>query len=186
MPLTTETELDFEPIDTGDMSEIPPDLPKGEWVGSCVVTPKVTQKGAPMLMLKWTAEEDNTGENADQVGNSAPDFLTFMGANDPNAKWSKMAVKALCEAYEIDLPDTSSLKDGSFASLEPFVEALESTKRVFWTTVEKNRKDGTNQTKIHYTQPGKKLKVEEGEGEEDEKPKAKAHTNGAPKKKVKK
>ena len=169
MPLDLNTVIEMVPVDTGDMTDIPPDLPPGAWIGTITVKNTSTKaKKEPMLILNFTAEEALTDGNEDFAGAKAAVFLVFKSEHDPSSKFGKIEVKKLCDAYDIEPPDSSSLLDGSFTSLQPFVEALEETKRPFWTTIDTDKTTGEKRTKIHYTEPGKKLKAVKREEEEEE------------------
>lgn len=169
MPLDLENSMNFTPVTTGDMSDIPADLPEGEWMATCKVTNKPTSKDSfPMLILQFTAVEDLDGSNADKVGMSASDFITFFPEQHAGAKMGKLRVKSLCEGFKIDLPDTTTLAEGTWDSLAPFVEELEGQQWHLWTTVYADKKTGEKRTQIHYSEPGKALKPAAPEEEETE------------------
>jgi hypothetical protein len=169
MPLDLDTVIEMVPVDTGDMTDIPPDMPAGAWIGTITVKNTSTkEKKQPMLILNFTAEEALSDGNEDFTGSKAAVFLVFKPEHDPASKFGKIEIKKLCDAYDIDPPDTSSLPDGNFTSLQPFVEALEDTKRPFWTTIETDKSTGEKRTKIHYTEPGKKLKAVKRDDDEEE------------------
>jgi hypothetical protein len=158
MPIDTNATLQMTPVDTGDMSEIPPDLPAGEWDGTIEVKASKTSKDSyPMLIIELTTTQAYGDGGENYVGARATEFCTFFPETHKASKMSKLRVKALCEAAGLDLPDTSSLAEGSFSSLEPFVDALESNQIHFWTTTEADKKTGEVRTRIHFTQPGAKL-----------------------------
>jgi hypothetical protein len=190
MPLDLEQTIEMTPVETGDMSEIPPDLPDGEWVGSFVCKASHTSeaKGSyPMLVIDAIAEEANTEGNEDAVGAKATQMVCFFPANHSGAKMSKIRLKQLCEAYEIDPPDTSSLAENppTWESLVPFVEALESQKRLFWTKNVPDKKTGENRTELFFMKPGSKVRAPAPDDDAPAKP-AKTlakKTNGAAAKK---
>ena len=171
MPLDLEKQMNFSPVETGDMTEVPPDLPVGHWTARCVVKPVVgkPEKGSyPGLILEWEATEDLKGGNESFVGASSSDYIGLYPAEDQRAKMQKVKTKQLCDGLNIAPPDTSSLADGTLASLVPFVEELEGSLYQIWTTVETD-KEGVSRTRIHYTAPGGgALKPKTKKDDEDE------------------
>lgn len=182
MPL--DKSLQFTPVETGNMTEVPPDLPAGHWNASITVKNGV-KDGLAYMFVQFTAQEDLTGENGNYVGSSASKYIAFYPEADSRSKMSKQECKTMSEAWP-DLPelDTSGLAEGDWSSLEPWVEALEAGQREIWTTVTED-KQGIARTKIFVAEPGKKLtRLTPAETEEEgEKPKAPAKkTNGKGKK----
>ena len=181
MPIDTSAVIEMAPVVTGDMGDIPPDLPEGEWDGTIeVVKAGPNSKGNAMLTLKFTPLQAYGDTDSEAVGRSTVDWYVFYPANHEQSKNSKRKIKALCEAAKIDLPDTSSLEEGNFSSLVPFAEALEANQIHFFTSVQKDKNSGEAQTRIHFSKPGKKLEAAPVEDEEDEKPAKKAAPSKAP------
>ena len=185
MPL--DKSLNFTPVETGKMTEIPPDLPAGHWEVSIKVKNNVSADGIPRIFLEYTAQADLTGEHDEFVGASCSEMIGFYPASDgQRAKMSKIRVKAICEAWpDVPEPDTESLASGDWSSLEPFVEALEANQREIWTSLAKPDKNGIVRTNIHQTEPGKKLQLAPQEPEEEEDKPSKSKTNGHTAKKSK-
>ena len=97
--------LEFAPIDTGDLTELPPDAPDGEWVA--VLKPKagLNKEGLPRIILEWTLEEACTDGNEDFVGGTVTDwFLVFYPARHKNSKNGRRNLRAVCDACEVEVP----------------------------------------------------------------------------------
>jgi hypothetical protein len=182
--------VQFQPIDTGDMNEIPPDLPPGEWTAKCSVKRAATTKDKyPMLVLEWKTTEDLTGDNEDQVGQRASDLITFFPSNHKATRIFRQRLKAMCDVLGVDVPNGGSLAKGSWDDLEDFISALEGLSATIYTTVEARKDTGELVTKVRYTKPGGSLALQAAavtEEEEDETPKKPAPRlgpNGRPLKK---
>ena len=163
---------DFTPIDCGDMSEIPPDLPAGKWIALCAVKKAKTQKeGFPMLVLEWHTESvaDDSEENEQYVGARASDFVTFFPANHKASRMSRLRLKQMCDALKIDPPAVTRIQ--SWADLDGFVDSLEGLKAEIYTSVEVRKDTGAKVTKVTYTPPGRKLDL--SAPPDDEAPKGK-------------
>jgi hypothetical protein len=190
----SEKTMEFTPIDTGDMSEIPPDAPAGSWTASAAVTKSKTSKdGYPMLKVEWTLETA-TGDNAD--GNEAfegarvTDFVVFFPATHRGAKMSRLRLRSICEALQCELPKTDSLSKGSWSDVMPFIADLDGAKTAIYTVVSENKETGEKQTQVRYQDPTKpRVRAEkpDADDEEDEEPKpvTKLGPNGRPLKKKK-
>lgn len=168
MPL--DTTLEATQVTVGRLDEIAPDLPVGAWTGTVVVKNRVNDAGFHQLILEWTAEESQTDDDTG-VGGTVAEFITF----SPGAlKMAKQRIKSLCETYQIEVPDGSSLENGRIEGLEPLVEALESEKHQFWTTHKVAKDTGEIRVNVHCTEPGKKLALVE-----EEEPAPRPRANGA-------
>lgn len=178
MPLDLEKQIEMVPVTTGDMSDIPPDMPDGHWRGAVEVTNGAgkPEKGSyPMLTIKWSGDEALSEGNEDKIGLSARSWIVIYPQGHANEKRFKQTVKEMADLYP-DLPpfDTSSLSQDppSFESLGPWVEAFESETREFWTFNQKTN-TGEMMTNIRFRQPGKKVEVASvEETEEEDKPAA--------------
>src|ERR1700690_764265 len=181
MPYDPNLTIEMTPVDSGDMSDIPPDLPVGAWLGPFTIKCTKTGENAknpnlPMLILEATAEEAETAGNEDYAGGKTADFFVVYPDKHAQSKNSKVKFKKLCEAYELGMPDTSSLAEDppNFSSMADWIEQVESESRRFFTTVTKDKSSGEKRTQLHYTEPGQKLQRAETEEEETPAPKAKA------------
>ncbi len=170
--------VQFTPVNTGDMQEIPPDLPAGEWEATCSVKKLKTAKdGYPMLCLEWRTTEALTEGNEDYVGAKASDFVVFWPSSAPASRMSKIRLKAMCTALNIGVPTTTKLKD--WEDITDFLGELEGLKGTIYTSVDTRKDTGEQVTKISYNPPGSSLKMKAaaaGADDEDDEP--------APKKKV--
>lgn len=173
-----EKTVAFAPIETGDLSEIPPDAPAGAWRAKSSVKKAATSKdNYPMLIIEWSLLEALTDGNEDAVGGRVADFVTFFPENHKASRMSKMRLKAMCEALNVELPSISAIK--SWADLEPLIDALSGLEAEIWTKLEERKDTGEKQTKVCYTEPGVpigKLRAVDDEEEEEEAPKASKKT----------
>lgn len=162
MPIDVEKQLTMNPVVTGNVNEIRPDLPDGYWLGTFKCDNKATseEKGAvPMLVVQITTTETFTEGCEETVGAGCRFNVIFWPANHANARMTNRTIRSMRELYP-DLPecDTSSLESGSWESLVPFVEALESRIRPFRTYVNKK-----GETEVSFI-PGKGEEWPEGAG----------------------
>jgi hypothetical protein len=171
--------VQFTPVETGDMSEIPPDAPAGEWEAVCRVRQAKTSKDSfPMLILEWKLTEALTDGNEDHVGAKVTDFLVFFPGTHAASKMSKIRLKKMCEALSIELPSVAAIK--SWDDIADFVKELEGLKAKIYTSVGERKDTGEMVTSVFYApKGGVGVKAAGGdEDDEDEKP--------APKKSAKK
>lgn len=176
--------LEFAPIDTGDLTEVPPDAPDGEWVASCTPKASLNKEGLPRIVLEWTLTEACTDGNEDFVGTSVTDwFLVFYPARHKNSKNGRRTLKAVCAACNIDVPVLASVTP---EDIEALVQQLDGAKARIWTK-NKAGADGEMRTSVFYQAP--RGAVVADDSEEEEKPAAaakKAAPAAAAKKKVSK
>lgn len=145
--------VSFQPVDCGDMSEIPPDLPKGAWTATCAVKKLATAKDKyPMLALEWKTSEALTDGNEDFVGNRATDFVVFWPSAHKASRIAKQRFKTLCSALDLATPE---LPNGikSWDDLGDFIAELDGLQATIYTSIETG-KDGVQRTKVSYTAPG--------------------------------
>lgn len=165
------SENDFTAVDCGDLNEIPPDLPEGQWSAICRVKKSKTSKdGYPMLVLEWQTEAvaDDKEENEAFVGMRSSDFVVFFPGTHKAAKMSRARMKGMCEALKIEMPTAKSIK--SWDDVADFVNALEGLHGVVYTTVEVRKDNGEKATKIHYAPPGRKINLSVTKDEDDDTP----------------
>jgi hypothetical protein len=180
MPLDISLTQEMAPIDVGDPNKTAQDVPNGKWAGVIEIKNRISNNGAPQLVIQASCDEALSPENEGNVGFRVTTYVTFKPATDPWAHLPKLEIKQMCDAYEAPMPDYAPLADENlpsgerFAGFAEFVETVESTQRVFWTVQDK--RDGS--PRLRWSEPGKKLdRVEE----EEAPPPAKAagKTNGA-------
>ena len=95
--------VQFTPVETGDMSEIPPDAPAGEWEAVCKVRQGKTSKDSfPMLILEWKLTDAITDGNEDHVGAKVTDFVVFFPSTHAASKMSKIRLKKIILGYSAD------------------------------------------------------------------------------------
>ena len=181
MPVDTSLTDEMAPIDVGDPNKVAQDVPPGKWAGTIEIKNRISNKGAPQLVVKATCEEALSPENEGNVGFVVTNYITFKPATDPWAHLPKLEIKQMADAYEVELPDYTPLADDSltsgerFAGFTAFVESIEATQREFWTFQDK--RDGS--PKIAWQEKGKRLERATEEEEAPPPPPAKAKTNGA-------
>lgn len=146
-------EVHFTPVETGDLSDIPPDAPEGEWTATCELKKASTSKdGYPMLILNWKLDEALTEGNEDSAGNCrASDFLVFFPANHAGSKMSKQKLKEICENLQIEVPNTTSIKD--WEDIGDFTAALDGAKTRVWTKHKTDKSSGEVRTNVLYVAP---------------------------------
>lgn len=146
-------EVEFTPVDTGNMSEIPPDAPAGGWEGLLSVKKSKTSKdGFPMLILEWRLTEANEDENESYVGGKVTDFLTFFPKTHPATRMQRQKMLELCTLLGVDVPEVTSIK--SWADIQDFIDSLEGAKAPIFTKVAPRKDTGAMATSVYYTKPG--------------------------------
>ncbi len=159
--------VQFTAVDTGDMSEIPPDLPAGKWLATCSVKKMATSKDKyPMLVLEWVTSEALTDGNEGFEGARAADFLVFWPASNKNARRAKQGLKTMCEALGISVPTATSLK--SWDDIGEFIAELDGLQATIYTIVETRKDNGEQRTKVLYKQPGSSFAAAPAADEDDE------------------
>ena len=162
MPVSIEPILNIAPVVAGDLTTIPPDLPKGHWRGTVTVTCTTSKKNDPsathhpMLELAWSVTEAYDDENSDYVGACAKSWLTIYPQHHKTAAMSKRNFKQIVDHTHAPNPDASSLEESppTWASLAPFIDHLESGEWEFWTYLkEDNRNPGQMSTNIAFSPP---------------------------------
>jgi len=186
MPL--DKTVQCTPVETGNMSEIPPDAPEGAWVARATVKNESNKKsGFPQLVITWKLAEALTDGNEDFVGSKVREWHIFYPARHEHSRMGKIKFKALCEAAGLDIPTISSPFD--WADLADFVTELEATDVKLWTYLQTDKQTGEKRTQISFNPPGGAAaaarKSLADEDEEEEKPAAakKLGPNGKPLKK---
>ena len=150
--------VEFTPVDCGDMSEIPPDLPAGQWLAVCSVEKKVTNKDKyPMLKLTWKTVEALTDGNENYAGAKCFDWITFFPATHAATRMTRLRLKDMCAALKITIPATTSIQ--SWEDLAGFIEELDGMQAHIWTTVEIRKDTGEEVTKVRYTAPGASMRL---------------------------
>lgn len=184
-------------VDTGDMSDLPPALPEGEWDFAVPnITCKATkpEKGSyPMVQLEMKVTQSYGDEKRD--GARLDVYLVCFPPSHKGYRGMARRFTSLSEALGIDGPDTSSLNESppTWDSMMPWLETVSQSQIHAWTTVKRNN-ENVRETELHFSEPGVRssLTVEaapENDVEpepEVEAPKAKKNGNGLHKKNGKK
>lgn len=146
------SELQFTRVETGDMSEIPPDAPEGQWVAAFKVKLAATSKDKyPMLIVDAKLEEALTEGNEGHVGSKVSEFIVFFPATHNAAKMSRLRLRDFCAGLKIDLPRITSIERAS--DLDDFIGEIESNRAVVWTKHESDKTTGETRTKLLFTAP---------------------------------
>ena len=164
-----------------DVNEIAPDAPEGEWAasiprGKCKVQPTKEDR-YPMLIvpvrLDGTEEEDESHQKA--LGAELSAMIVFFGDEKARAaRMSKIRLRQLCEAADVDLDVIPKDIEDPENDLEPLIKALEGKKFTVWTRLTTRKDTGETVTELVFQNPNKPLsrddEEEEEEEEEEEKP----------------
>lgn len=153
----------FRPVNF-NAKTIPPDAPEGEWEATIKVTKEYDKENYPRLKLDFTLEEAADEDNESFVGKKVTDWITFYDEDHRNNRFSKLRLRDLAAALDLDL-DIIPTKLKSWADLKEFIAALDGEKITIWTTVKDDRAN------VRYTDPnaprGGKLDSDD-EDDEDE------------------
>lgn len=145
-------EVQFRAVKTGNMADIPPDLPRGEWIAVCKVKKAATSKDSfPMLVLEWKTVEALTDGNESFVGKSVTDFLVFYPGDHKDCKMGRIKLREICGAFEVSLPSVTEVE--SWDDLGDFVRELEGLKGKIYTTIRQRKDTGEPQTQTSYSAP---------------------------------
>jgi hypothetical protein len=171
-----------------DVTEIAPDAPEGEWQvsiprGKCKVQP--TQKdNFPMLIvpvrLDGTDEEGEQFEKALGVELSTM-IVFFDNSNARAARMSKMRLRQLCEAADVDL-DTipKEIGDDPPNELEPLIRALEGAKFTAWTRLSTRKDTGEVTSELVFVDPsGALVAGDDDDDDDDDDRSSRRRSNGA-------
>lgn len=146
------SELQFSPVEVGDMSEIPPDAPEGQWITSQKVTVRSTQKdNLPMLVIDFKLEEALTDGNEAFVGSKVTKFLVVRGAADPYVKMFRQDLADLCSGLKIEVPRFTTLRSAS--DFDEFIAEVEGNRGVAYTKHKADKKTGEVRTEITFRAP---------------------------------
>jgi hypothetical protein len=158
-----------------DVNEIAPDAPQGEWTvtiprGKCKVQPTKEDK-YPMLIVpfritKCSDDEDETLTRA--IGTELSTMIVFFDDAKPKAaRMSKIKIRQLCEAADVDLDLIPKELDDPDNDLEPLIRALEGKTFTAWTVLSTRKDTGEVTTEVRFQDPKGVLK-RAGDNEDDE------------------
>ena len=167
-----------------DVNEIAPDAPEGAWMvsiprGKCKVQPTKEDK-YPMLIVPIRL--DKTEEDGDEfqaaIATELSVMIVFFSDTDGRkARLSKVRLRQLCEAADVDLDVIpKEIGDDPANELEPLIKELEGKKFQAWTVLQTRKDTGEVTTEIRFTDPDQKMSaardddddIEEDEDEEEE------------------
>jgi hypothetical protein len=166
-----------------DVNEIAPDAPAGEWMvsiprGKCKVQP-TKEDHYPMLIVP--VRLDKTEEEGDEfqkaLGSELSTMIVFFDDAKPRAaRMSKLRLRQLCEAADVDLDVIPKKLNDPDNDLEPLIRALEGKKFPAWTKHTTRKDTGEVVTDLLFQKPGglKTTADNDDEEEDDDKPRGKA------------
>jgi hypothetical protein len=158
-----------------DVNEIAPDAPAGEWAvsiprGKCKVQPTKEDR-YPMLIvpirLEGTEEESETYTKA--LGAELSSMIVFFGDEKARAaRMSKLRLRQLCEAADVDLDVIPKDLEDPEADLEPLIRALEGKKFTAWTRLTTWKDTGEVTTELIFQNPNKTLAAAGGDDDDED------------------
>ncbi|MDE2022236.1 MAG: hypothetical protein KGI71_05000 [Patescibacteria group bacterium] len=158
-----------------DVNEIAPDAPVGEWSvsiprGKCKVQP-TKEDHYPMLIipirLDKTEEEGEEFQKA--LGTELSTMIVFFGDEKARAaRMSKLRLRQLCEAADVDLDTIPKKLTDPENDLEPLIRALEGKKFPAWTKHQTRKDTGEVVTELLFQKPGGLKTTAEGDEDEDD------------------
>jgi len=158
-----------------DVNEIAPDAPAGEWKvsiprGKCKVQPTKEDR-YPMLIvpirLEGTEEESETYTKA--LGAELSSMIVFFGDEKARAaRMSKLRLRQLCEAADVDLDVIPKDLEDPEADLEPLIRALEGKKFTAWTRLTTWKDTGEVTTELIFQNPNKTLAAAGGDDDDED------------------
>lgn len=146
---------------------IPPDAPAGEWVATMKVTKEYDKENYPRLKINFKLEETTDEDNESFLNATVTDWITFYDDDHKNNRFSKLRLRDLAAAMDLDL-DIIPTKLTSWADLKELISALDGEKITIWTTVKDDRAN------VRYTDPNAprggagKLDADDDDEETDE------------------
>jgi hypothetical protein len=180
-----QKKMDYKQVEHFDVNEIAPDAPAGEWgvsipPGKCKVQPTKEDK-YPMLMV--AVRLDKTEEDGEEFEKALGTVLTAMivffdDAKPRAARMSKLRLRQLCEAADVDLDVIPKKLTDPENDLEPLIKALERKKFTAWTRHTTRKDTGEVVTDLVFQNPNAPMKVAGDEEDEPEERPASKSRNG--------
>jgi len=130
------------------------------------------------VRLDSTDEEDDVFQKA--LGTELSSMIVFFGDEKARAaRMSKLRLRQLCEAADVDLDVIPKELNDPENDLEELIRALEGKKFTAWTRLTTRKDTGETVTELLFQNPSKPLSAkeeseEEEEEEEEERPAKKA------------
>lgn len=145
----SQQELQFTPVEVGNMSEIPPDAPDGEYVASLKATLRASSKGDPMFVLEYKLEESLTeGNESFQLPARVTKFLVIRGADHQYVKMYRQDLAAICAGHGIPVPKFTRIAGAD--DVAEFINDLTANRVVVRTKNVKDKTTGEVRTNIVY------------------------------------
>jgi hypothetical protein len=173
---TNQKKLEYKRV-SYDVNEIAPDAPAGEWLvsiprGKCKVQPTKEDR-YPMLIVPFRIEkcaDEDDEVLARAIGTELSTMIVFFGeeANARAIRLSKIRLRQLCEAADVDLDLVPKEIDDPDNDLEPLIRALEGKKFPAWTVLTTRKDTGEVTTEMRFQDPKGTLKRAEDDEDEDE------------------
>lgn len=183
-----EKKMQYKQVDF-DVNEIAPDAPAGEWQvsiprGQCKVQP-TKEEGFPMIVvpIRLDSTEEDGHDFQKALGTSLTVWLVFGGKNPRGERMSKLRIRQLCEAADVDLDIIPKKLDDPENQLQPLIKALEGKKFTAWTRLQTRRDTGETNTEIVFQDPNALRAAPGGDDDddddnEDERPAKKSAASG--------
>lgn len=169
-----DKKMQYKPV-SFDVNEIAPDAPAGEWKvsiprGKCKVQP-TKEDHYPMLIvpvrLDATEEEDEVFQKA--LGTELSSMIVFFGDEKARAaRMTKIRLRQLCEAADVDLDVIPKKLNDPPNDLEPLIKALEGSKFTAWTRLTVRKDTGETVTELVFQNPDKALSAGNPDDDDDE------------------
>jgi hypothetical protein len=158
-----------------DVNEIAPDAPVGEWMvsiprGKCKVQP-TKEDHFPMLIVpvRLDKTEEDGEEHQKALGSELSTMIVFFDDSKPRAaRMSKLRLRQLCEAADVDLDVIPKKLTDPDNDLEPLIRALEGKKFPAWTKHQTRKDTGEVVTELLFQKPGGLKTTAENDDDEDE------------------
>lgn len=177
--------MEYKQVSNFDVNEIAPDAPAGEWGvsiprGKCKVQP-TKEEHYPMLIVpvRLDKTEEEGEEFTKALGSELSAMIVFFGDEKPRAaRMSKLRLRQLCEAAEVDLDVIPKKLTDPENDLEPLIRALEGKKFKAWTKLQTRKDTGEVVTDLLFQNPNAPIKGDTEEEEEEERPAARGGRGG--------
>lgn len=158
-----------------DVNEIAPDAPAGAWGasiprGKCKVQPTKEDR-YPMLIvpIRLDSTEDDDDAHQKALATELSLMIVFFGDEKARAaRLSKLRLRQLCEAADVDLDVIPKELTDPENDLEPLIRALEGKKFPVWTKLSTRKDTGETVTDILLQNPSKPLERANDDEEEEE------------------
>lgn len=158
-----------------DVNEIAPDAPAGEWGasiprGKCKVQPTKEDR-YPMLIvpIRLDSSEEEGEEFQKALGAELSSMIVFFGDEKARAaRLSKLRLRQLCEAVDVDLDLVPKDLDDPENDLDPLIRALEGKKLTVWTMLQTRKDTGEVTTEVRFQNPAKPLAAAKDEDDDDD------------------